>query len=507
MKTDDGHGIRYFAIALREKIKSIFQSMQLGGDEYSVVTALLIGARDELDKGLWEEFKSAGVLHILCVSGMHVGLIYVVLSFLFSFMNRKHGLKIVRTILIIALIWLYALVTGMGPSVLRAATMFSFVTVGTTLQRMTGIYNTLIASALVLLVLNPFLLRDAGFQLSYAAVIGIVTLQKPLNRLLSVKWWLPARMWAITTVTLAAQIATFPLSLLYFHQFPVFFIPANMIVLPLSTLIIYTALVCLMLSPLAFITPLLSWILAFITHLMIGAVDMIDGLPGAVIRPIAMDAVCCILLYGVVIAAWKFIGSKKYVALFTGLLFILSIGALSLLRKTCQEQQHKIIVYSIPRQSAYDFIDGRNHLFFADSSLISDARKQDFYVRQGWTAMGLNRAENFTIEALSQQPLHQTSVFYQNRNFIQLEDIRIVILDRTFSRNMPVTPPVHVDIIIISNGAGISPGEIAGKFPAGHVIIDSSCDQWKVKRNLAGIDTLKAHLHRVSEEGSFIFEW
>jgi len=500
------HGLRYLSVRIREKVSGIFRSMQLGTDECAVISALLIGDRNGLDAGLKKGFKSAGVLHILCVSGMHVGLIYVVLSFALLFLNRKPGLKVLHTIIIIALVWLYAMITGMGPSVLRAATMFSFIAVGGALRRMTGTYHTLAASALCLLMLNPGLLHDAGFQLSYAAVIGIVTLQRPLEGLIPVTGWLPRKMWAITTVTLAAQIATLPLSLLYFHQFPVFFIPANIVVLPLATLIIYSTLVCLACSPVAFIMPLLSRVPAFLTHLLIGTVDMIDGLPGAVIPNIYMNTAGCILIYGIIITGWKFLNNGNHMALFGCLLFILSTGVLFLVRNTVKHRQHKIVVCSIPHQAAYDFIDGKDHWFLADSGLINDEVKQAFYVEQGWTMMGLKPAVKVPIEISEGQNDYQNDVFYRNRNFIQFRDVRVVIADGTFGHDMTVLPPVHADILIVHDGAAIPLPVMAKKFPAGQIIIDSSCDLWRMKTYLTPVDTLQGLLHRVSGEGAYIYE-
>jgi competence protein ComEC len=501
------HGLRSLSVRIRERVSGIFRSMRLGDDEYAVISALLIGDRNGLDAGLKKEFKSAGVLHILCVSGMHVGLIYVVLSFTLSFLNRKAGLKVLRTIMIITMVWLYALITGLGPSVLRAATMFSFIAAGAALRRMTGIYHTLAASALCLLVLNPGLLRDAGFQLSYAAVIGIVTLQRPLEGLIPVTGWLPRKVWAIATVTLAAQIATLPLSLLYFHQFPVFFIPANIVVLPLATLIIYSTLVCLACSPLAFIMPLLSRVPAFLTHFLIGTVNMIDGLPGAVVHNIYMNTAGCILIYGIIISGWKFLNNGRHMAFFVCLLFILSTGILFLVWNTVKHHQHKVVIYSIPRHAAYDFIDGKDHWFLADSSLINDEGKQAFYVGQGWTMMGLKPALDVPIEISEGQDDHQRGVFYRNRNFIQFRDVRVIIADGTFGHDMTVLPPVHADILIVHNGATIPLPVLAEKFHARQLIIDSSCDLWKMRTYLAPFDKLPVPLHRVTGEGAFIYEW
>ncbi|MGB6036136.1 MAG: ComEC/Rec2 family competence protein, partial [Cryomorphaceae bacterium] len=142
-------------------------------EEYGVISALLVGDRSSLDPQLRSDFADAGAVHILAVSGLHVGIIYLLfLTILKFFFKKKYAL--LQFIMILALLWGYAALTGFSPSVLRAATMFSFIAVGKFHKRYGNIYNMIAASALFLLAINPLLITQVGFQLSYVAVLGIV---------------------------------------------------------------------------------------------------------------------------------------------------------------------------------------------------------------------------------------------------------------------------------------------------------------------------------------------
>jgi competence protein ComEC len=205
-----------------------------GEQEQSIVLALLLGIKDGLDHDLKEAFSAAGAMHILAVSGLHVGIIFLVLSSMFSFLKTRGGKKGIFLFLLInlAALWLYALLAGASPSVLRASTMFSMILLTQSFSRKSNIYNSLALAAFVLLIYDPFLLFSVGFQLSFLAVFGIVFIQPKLSRLLVFDSWLMQKGWELTAVSIAAQLATFPLGLLYFHRFPNFFLISNLVVIP-----------------------------------------------------------------------------------------------------------------------------------------------------------------------------------------------------------------------------------------------------------------------------------
>lgn len=236
------HSFLGMFIACREHLLEILSQQKMEQQEFAVLSALVLGKTSDIDMELMSAYAATGAIHVLAVSGLHVGLIYVLLSPLMRRLFPKNKFKWAKTIIPVVILWVYAGLTGFSPSVLRASLMFTFFIIADNFQKQNNIFNTMSASALVLLVINPFMILELGFQLSYLAVLGIVVLQKKITSLIYVKNKLLLWAWQLTSVSLAAQIATFPLSVYYFHQFPNYFLLSNFIVIPLSTLILYISL-------------------------------------------------------------------------------------------------------------------------------------------------------------------------------------------------------------------------------------------------------------------------
>ena len=212
-----------FALNCRAYLLDILQEKGLKGAEYAVASAILLGYSDKIDAKLLQEYSGAGAMHILCVSGLHVGIVYVVFSMLLFFLGKTDRSRFLKSMLLILLIWSYAVLTGLSPSVMRASAMFSLVAIGQNMRRDTNIFNTLSASAFILMLIDPLIILNLGFQLSYSAVLGIVLLQPPIYRIFTIKSKILDKIWTIIAVSIAAQIGTLPITLYYFHQFPNYF--------------------------------------------------------------------------------------------------------------------------------------------------------------------------------------------------------------------------------------------------------------------------------------------
>lgn len=244
-----------------------------GKNSYSgLMMALLYGEDDEIDKGLLETYAATGTLHILAVSGMHVGLIYWLLGLILNPLKKVKKGKIVHGICILAGVWAYSFVCGMGPSILRATVMVSMMVVSGLIERTYHPLNSLFATAFCLLIFNPYLIADAGFQLSFLAVLGLGLFYQDLYLLWEPNSWLLDQCWKLVSASIAAQICTLPITLYYFHQFPSWFIPANLVIVPLSTLLIYLGLLELLASLFsemlsAFFAQLVLYLLEFMNSL------------------------------------------------------------------------------------------------------------------------------------------------------------------------------------------------------------------------------------------------
>ncbi len=226
------------AAILRDKVTAELNNYSFSEEELSIIQALLLGQRQGISAETYQNYAAAGAIHILAVSGLHVGIILLILNQLLQPLNYlKYG-KFFKSVLLLLLLWSFAIMAGLSASVVRAVSMFSFVAVGMQLQRKTSVMNTLFLSLFFLLLINPAFIFQVGFQLSYLAVFSIVSIQPTLYRLYIPKYKIPKYLWGIFTVTLAAQIGVLPLSLFYFHQFPALFFISNLVILPFLGLVL-----------------------------------------------------------------------------------------------------------------------------------------------------------------------------------------------------------------------------------------------------------------------------
>lgn len=217
---------------IRIKIMRKLASKQFGKDELAIMSALLLGYRNDISPELYADFSSAGVIHILAISGLHIGILLILLNFLLRPLHRFKNGRVYKSVLIIILLWSFALLTGLSPSVVRSVTMFSMFAYALNRKKITSTYNVLFTSMFFLLLFKPLLIFDVGFQLSYAAVFAILWIQPLIYQ----KWlpkYKPIRyLWSLFTVTIAAQLGLLPLSLFYFHQFPGLFFVSNLVIIP-----------------------------------------------------------------------------------------------------------------------------------------------------------------------------------------------------------------------------------------------------------------------------------
>ncbi|MFT5846457.1 ComEC/Rec2 family competence protein [Psychroserpens sp.] len=227
-----------YADGIRTHINKKLQNYNFKPEELAIINALILGQRQDMTKEIYESYTDAGAIHILAVSGLHVGLILLLLTVGLKPIEQLKNGKIIKVILILILLWSFAIIAGLSASVTRAVTMFSIVAIAMHKKRPTNIFNTLAISMFVLLLVKPMFLFDVGFQLSYLAVLAIVSIQPLLYKLWQPHWKVIDYFWQIFTVTLAAQFGVVPLSLYYFHQFPSLFFVSNLAIIPFLGLIL-----------------------------------------------------------------------------------------------------------------------------------------------------------------------------------------------------------------------------------------------------------------------------
>lgn len=356
---------------IRQKLLQILSARIPEKEERSVIEALTLGYREDLDPETKNYFASTGAMHVLAVSGLHVGLIYFILNFLFSGLkNNKAGRAVYPFFLILSL-WFYSFLTGFSPSVQRATVMFTFVIVGESIRRPVNIFNSLSASVLVLMLINPHVIFDVGFQLSYLAVFGIVLIQPLFAKLVSVKNRILKAIWDLFTVSVAAQLATFPLGLFYFNQTSNVFWISNFVVIPAATLLMWLTFSFFAFSFVPVISNILAFILNRVTHLMVLALKFLSELPIAVTGGIVITSLQTWIIYGILTAFFIFILSKQKQGLFLCLIFLICFQVLELYHNLKLFEQQAVYVYNSPARPIH-FVNGRkNYLFTTRNDSLS----------------------------------------------------------------------------------------------------------------------------------------
>ncbi|WP_316822688.1 ComEC/Rec2 family competence protein [Pedobacter gandavensis] len=262
LRTTSGNRVFAFAINLRAQQVNRYHKLLQDKSSVALVSTLVLGYRMNLSKETMDIYSKTGTIHALSVSGMHVGLIYLILNRSLTFLNRKRSWKTIKLLFIIGLLWFYTLLTGCAPSVLRAVIMLTVLLIGQTNSRTANSYNILSFTAFVMLLYEPFLIWDIGFQLSFLAVLGIIYLQAKLEACCSIKNPWIQKLWSLISISVAAQLFSTPLSIYYFHQFPVYFLLSNLFILLPITLIMYLG-ILILIPGLDFLAPILNWLILF----------------------------------------------------------------------------------------------------------------------------------------------------------------------------------------------------------------------------------------------------
>jgi competence protein ComEC len=488
------------ALSWRDRMLMILKGNGVKGREFAVASALLLGYVDEIDNDLMRDYSATGVIHILSVSGMHVGMIFLVLEKLLAFLEKRKRGAYVKALMVIVFIWLYALITGLSPAVLRAAAMLSLVVTGKAMKRHPDILNILAASIIFLLVWQPSLLADLGFQLSYLAVVGIVLLYKPVYDLFVPVNGLLDKIWSIVAVSIAAQLVTLPLCLYYFHQFPNYFIITNIIVIPLSNLIIYTGILALALGNIPWISILVAKALSLMVWFLNAFIHWMGSLPFSVSRGIIITFPESLVLYLILISGAVFISGKKKKWLFVSLSLMILLSGCFLVERFGQVSKCVFTVYDARGTGLYDFTAGGKSILIGRLTALKDPFFQETMVKYRW-----NMKVSGLFEFQHPLPSSCNNTFHYNGfskkgNYIGFRGKRIVIISKPIPEK--VVQKLEVEYLIISGNPKLKLERLIQHFKPGLVIIDSSNPLWKVKAWMMEAHGLGIRCYSVSVSGA-----
>lgn len=349
--------LRYSALKVRERIINIFSGCGITGDNLALVSAITLGQKRMLDQDDRMIFMKAGVMHIMAVSGLHTIILSVfVFSVLFFLKGRLAPVRIIITLVIL---WAFAFITGLTPSVLRATLMFSFLQGGKLMKRPVNGINSVLASAFVLILIRPSVIYDAGFLLSYSAVLSIMCFYDAIYRLISISSKILDWVWQSVISTMVAQAGTLPLTIMLFNRFPVYFLLANITIVPISNLLIIIGCVIPIINQIHFLSRLLAAILILVTRLLKYLTALTASLPYSSIENIGISTLQCIILTVFFFTFCYWIINRKTFSLRFPLLLFLFFLLAGLISAYRVSRSSELIVYNTPGQLNIGIRTGR----------------------------------------------------------------------------------------------------------------------------------------------------
>jgi competence protein ComEC len=467
-----------------------------GENEYRMASALILGVRAGLDEKLYEAYSATGTVHALAVSGLHVSLIYFIVVTLFGFIKKiKYG-KLIFAALSICIFWFYALVTGFSPSVVRAVAMFSVFLIAGILKRNSGIYNTLGFSAFVILCFEPFWLLDIGFQFSFLAVVGIAYIYPILYSWLETKNKIGNKLWSLVCVSLAAQIAVSPLSIYYFHSFPLLFLPFNMLIVPLSSLALYTGLGGLMVYKLKFLADFLFLVTEYIVRFMNYFVQLPSGSEFLKADFLYLNPIELILIYLFITFFFFAFKNKRYKSFVYSSWFLFFFILSTFYNSILKNKKDTFTLYNVKDKTVVSLIHDGHAIVLSDSVLSNKSKVFRYNI--------YNHLAEERIRSNSFVAFNNINVFAtHNCSFGQLfvwQGMKILRIEKGIGEELSADFLKEISILIVSSTEFYKELKKTKMCLKPIVLIDSS-----VKGKFAEEDTID--FYDVRRQGAYVYEF
>lgn len=477
--------IRREADICRNYLLDIYRKYHIEGDEFAVLAALTLGYVDDIQPDLFASYSATGVVHILSVSGMHIGVIYVVIAFLLGFMDKTQRKKVLKAIFIMLFLWGYAFLSGMSAAVIRATLMFSLVAIATCFERKSQIYNTIFMSMLLMLLVNPNYLYDVGFQLSYAAVLSIIFFKPIIDKVYTPKNKLTRFTWTMFSVSIAAQLGTTPFTLYYFQQFPNYFLITNFIAIPLSSLIIYLAMGLLFVSFIPYFSIWVGALLKGSVWLLNFVIVTIQNLPFSVFH-ISLDMKQSLVFFLAIFSFSSYYFSKKYAPLVVGFISILLVCIFNLEMTYHTLNSKRMIVYAGQKNTHVNFIErNQNYVFTTDS-------------------LELKRiAKSFWQHQKLEKPVYLNKNTWFNDGFASYEGSKILILTQDILKKKTTNKPLKLDYLIIGNRLKPKIEQIMECVHPKKIIVDRSVSKWYTENIKQFCKSHQIPFYSVAEDGAY----
>lgn len=458
------NSITYVSQRIRSKALIFYNSIELSGDAQAFISALTIGYKNDLSENIQEAFRASGAAHVLAVSGLHVGIIYLVISVIFSFLGRRGIAYILRQCLVIIVLWAYVFIAGMTASVVRAAIMLTIYCVGNIYKRKGFTLNTLCAAAFLILIYRPFTLFDISFQMSFGAVASILFFQPKLQRTYVPTNKFLKHLWNLSTISLSAQLGIFPLVLYYFGTFPTYFFVTNILVVPLAAIIIYSVIPLLILSLpffanslfFEYIHSILQWTVRTLVEVTLQIVYFVEALPLSQLSDLNVSILQTILLISFIYLFSTWVSYKRPLSLIISLALVWALLTIKTYNNKMFEQTQLVVFNSRNKSEILLYHKNRRQYIEVPENGLLPHREKSIY------------------------RLSDSSIF----------------------NNTP-EKSITLDILILSQNKDFNLNNILTIFSPSTIVLDSSLPSYFSKTIANQCEQLGIEVHDVTKDGAF----
>jgi competence protein ComEC len=478
------HTLRGWADAIRNQINSKLKKQPFAPDELAIINALLLGQRQDISEEVYSNYTNSGTIHILAVSGLHVGIILLILSFVLKPLEQfKHG-KLVKTMLLIFMLWGFAIIAGLSASVSRAVTMFSIVTFAMNLKRPTSIFNTLAISMFILLLVKPMFLFDVGFQLSYLAVFSIVIIDPLLYNLWKPKNKIIDFYWHTLTVTVSAQLGVLPISLYYFHQLPGLFFISNIVIIPALGIILGFGILVIFLALLNMLPVFMAKTYGWIISLMNRFVGWISHQEQFLFKDIAFSLLYVFAFYFLIATLVNFWKAKNYKSFRLLLIGILIIQCAIIFTKYSSTKNQFIIFHK------------------SRFTLVGNVMADTIKVNTDFDSLTFSKDKIITSFAVGN---HINSIKKDTlKPFYVLNNKTLLVIDSLGIYNIKSFKP---DYVLLRQSPKINLNRLIDSIKPKYIIADGSNYKSYIEHWESTCRKRKLPFHQTSEKGAFIIDY
>jgi competence protein ComEC len=476
--------IWYYSAKLRKRIIENLRKSNFNSQELNVVVALILGQQQDISPEILHDYQFAGAVHILSVSGLHVGYLLLFINFLLLRLPKNKMANLARFFIIFFSLWGFAIIAGLSPSVVRSVTMFSFVAGGMCLKRETNIFHTLLVSLLLILVVSPSFLFDVGFQLSYVSLFFIVWLQPLFKQIWHPNNKIKNYFWDILTVSCAAQIGALPLSIYYFHQFPGLFFLTNLVILPAVGLIMAVGVLLMIIAVFSPVWIVLSKTLEYLVFAMNWTIGKIASLEQFIIQDIPLNIWMLFALYLIIIAVVVWFKKPNFTKLIFALIAIFLFQISYFTTHYINQNQQEWIVFHSKKNTIITERIGKNTMLFANDSILKNGDKNG--------TLKSYLIANFS--AITKKEKLGNLLFFDNNTILIIDSLGI------FPKN------INPNIVVITQSPKINLDRLLTFYHPKVIIADGSNFKSYVKRWKTSCEKMKIPFQATAEKGFYKIE-